>query len=148
MKSTFTLMIALFTLLLFACKNEKPPVTNASPEVTPPALNSTTPTPTLAVQHYICPNNCQGSGGPQGGNCPVCGTAYQHNDAFHNQALQQNTQPQQPQAQPFQNAAPPAQNAAGVYHYICSNGCAGGSGAAGNCATCGTALAHNQAYHQ
>ena len=41
----------------------------------------------------------------------------------------------------------PAQNAEGVWHYTCSAGCAGGAGAAGNCATCGGALAHNSAYH-
>ena len=41
----------------------------------------------------------------------------------------------------------PAQNAEGVWHYTCSKGCVGGAGAAGNCATCGGALAHNSAYH-
>ncbi|QQS31285.1 MAG: hypothetical protein IPM47_10345 [Sphingobacteriales bacterium] len=41
----------------------------------------------------------------------------------------------------------PAQNAAGVWHYTCSKGCPGGSGTAGNCATCGGPLAHNSAYH-
>ena len=41
----------------------------------------------------------------------------------------------------------PPQNAAGVWHYTCSKGCAGGAGAAGNCATCGGPLAHNSAYH-
>ena len=43
--------------------------------------------------------------------------------------------------------AEPAQNAAGVWHYTCSNGCAGGAGSAVACATCGNTLAHNQAYH-
>ena len=41
----------------------------------------------------------------------------------------------------------PAQNTAGVWHYTCANGCAGGGGAAGACSNCGNALAHNQAYH-
>lgn len=45
------------------------------------------------------------------------------------------------------NSAEPAQNAAGVWHYTCSQGCAGGAGTASNCTTCGNALAHNQAYH-
>ncbi|WP_223035023.1 hypothetical protein [Hanstruepera marina] len=40
-----------------------------------------------------------------------------------------------------------AQNTSGLYHYTCPNGCAGGAAAAGNCSSCGTALAHNQAYH-
>lgn len=45
---------------------------------------------------------------------------------------------------PNQNSAP--QNAAGEWHYTCPNGHPG-AGAAGNCATCGTALVHNQAFH-
>ncbi len=44
--------------------------------------------------------------------------------------------------------AEPAQNAAGVWHYTCPNGCAGGAGSAVPCGTCGTTLAHNAAYHQ
>ncbi len=41
----------------------------------------------------------------------------------------------------------PAQNASGVWHYTCSNGCAGGAGSAAACGSCGTTLVHNQAYH-
>lgn len=48
------------------------------------------------------------------------------------------------QAQPPQE---PAQNAAGVWHYTCAKGHAGGAGSAVNCKTCGEPLAHNQAYH-
>lgn len=120
------------------------------------------------VHHYICPNNCEGSGGGAPGNCPVCGTEYAHNQAWHNQA--QNSAPAEmpattPDGREIQtmtfpgssNAAPiptptstpePAQNAAGVWHYICEKGCAGGAGAAGSCAKCGGALTHNAAYHQ
>ena len=43
--------------------------------------------------------------------------------------------------------AEPAQNAAGIWHYKCSKGCAGGAGSAVSCETCGLPLAHNQAYH-
>lgn len=128
-------------------------VPKASP-IPPPNNAATAATPsiaTTAVQHYICSNNCVGSGGPAAGNCPVCNSAYVHNAAYHNQPQQ--SQPATPN--PF-GAAPAlgapstptgATNAAGVYHYTCSNGCAGGSGAAGNCANCGNALAHNAAYH-
>ncbi len=50
---------------------------------------------------------------------------------------------------PGQAKAPePAQNAAGVWHYTCNNGCAGGAGSAIACAGCGTTLVHNSAYHQ
>lgn len=50
-------------------------------------------------------------------------------------------------AMPDAPTTEPAQNAAGVWHYTCSKGCAGGSGTAGNCAVCGGPLAHNSAYH-
>ena len=84
------------------------------------------------VQHYICPNNCAGSGGATEGVCPTCGTAYLHNQAFHDQ----------PQMQ--QPAAP----VTGVQHYICPNNCAGSGGATeGVCPTCGTAYLHNQEFH-
>ncbi|HAD12035.1 MAG TPA: hypothetical protein DCF33_06305 [Saprospirales bacterium] len=55
-----------------------------------------------------------------------------------------------PLAAPAANAAPtaePPQNAAGVWHYTCPKGCAGGAGAATPCAKCGTTLTHNQTYH-
>ncbi|MEK7254953.1 MAG: hypothetical protein AAB316_09425 [Bacteroidota bacterium] len=52
-----------------------------------------------------------------------------------------------PGANPAQKAPEPAQNAAGVWHYTCPKGCAGGAGSAAACAKCGTTLAHNAAYH-
>ncbi len=116
--------------------------------------------PGAAVFHYICPNNCAGSGGDVAGTCPVCGTEYMHNQAYHAQQTQNTgTSSSQQVTVPGNtaNGAPgtnppqvpePAQNAAGVWHYTCPNGCAGGAGTAGTCATCGGALAHNSAYHQ
>ena len=44
-------------------------------------------------------------------------------------------------------AVEPAQNANGVWHYVCTKRCAGGSATAGNCKTCGTPLIHNGLYH-
>lgn len=41
----------------------------------------------------------------------------------------------------------PPQNADGVWHYVCSKRCAGGSGAIGQCAKCGANLVHNTLYH-
>lgn len=139
-----------------------------TPATPPTPTTPSTPVVTGGVQHYTCPNNCAGSGGPSAGTCPVCGTAYAHNAAFHNQPSTTTSTTTTPLATPtgdqgaisplFQNAPQQPQvnvprisspsNASGVYHYICSNGCAGGSGMAGNCPTCGSALAHNQAYHQ
>jgi hypothetical protein len=160
MKSTSIFIIALIATLFTACsgKENKSAATQqpaaTTPAVNAPAQTATTPAGTNAVHHYTCPNNCQGSGGETSGNCPVCGTAYVHNAAYHTQQQQQ-TAPhldnplfqQSPTATPPPTAEP-AQNAAGVFHYTCSNGCAGGSGTAGNCAKCGAALAHNAAYHQ
>ncbi len=116
----------------------------------PPAVN------TSGVQHYICPNNCAGSGGPSAGTCPVCGSAYEHNQAYHNTPA--STQPVttiNPDGTPAESpgaitppaSTSPAQNAAGVYHYTCAKGCEGGAGSAVACATCGETLVHNQAYH-
>lgn len=98
-----------------------------------------------STQHYYCPNKCAGSGGPAGGKCPTCGTEYVHNDAYHLQGQAAAPNPGQ-QAQQPQTAEPP-QNAKGVWHYSCPKGCPGGAGAAGACAKCGTALAHNGTYH-
>ena len=50
-------------------------------------------------------------------------------------------------ATPNGTSANSVQNTAGVYHYTCSNGCAGGSASAGTCPSCGNTLAHNAAYH-
>jgi hypothetical protein len=50
-------------------------------------------------------------------------------------------------AAPTATTAEPPQNAAGVWHYTCPKGCAGGAGAASPCSQCGTTLVHNQTYH-
>jgi hypothetical protein len=99
------------------------------------------------VQHYICPNNCKGSGGPEQGNCPVCGTAYLHNQAYHANDAQNQVPPTPNPATPPTPTPEPAQNAAGVWHYTCAKGCPGGAGSATVCATCGGTLVHNTAYH-
>jgi hypothetical protein len=107
-----------------------------------------------STAHYICPNNCEGSGGPAAGTCPVCGSEYVHNSAFHQQQATQGSS-QQPielgdiQTQPQnQNTPPPAQNTEGEFHFVCSKACGGGGATAGNCPNCGAPLEHNQAYHQ
>lgn len=137
-----TLKIILFFILAisFSCKEEKPkPVVREN-------------NPTASVKHYICANKCENSGSDVAGACPVCKNPYLHNTAFHNQDFMKNgplnvpTNIQAPAANT--PAAPsPAQNAMGIYHYTCNNGHPGGSGTASNCVTCGTVLAHNQAYH-
>ncbi len=66
-----------------------------------------------------------------------------HNQGYH---TAQNTSPATATT-PNSPTAPTGPNANGQYHYTCTNGCAGGSGAGGTCVTCGGDLAHNQAYH-
>lgn len=115
--------------------------------VAPPAATGNSLSTAGGVQHYICPNNCQGSGGPSAGTCPVCGSEYQHNQAYHNQPAANSFNPTG-QTVPTTSTTPePAQNAAGVWHYTCPSGCSGGAGSAGKCSSCGADLAHNTAYH-
>ena len=104
------------------------------------------------VWHYTCAKGCAGGAGAAG-NCATCGGPLAHNQAYHGAANNM------PAANPVTAPAPaapatvtpqqtePAQNAKGVWHYTCAKGCAGGSGTAGACATCGNTLEHNQSYH-
>lgn len=119
------------------------------------AAAQSTSAPIGNVQHYYCPNACAGSGGGTAGSCPTCGTAYVHNQAWHDMQGNQTATPgaptagvTQPAITPPVNQTPePPQNANGVWHYTCTAGCAGGAGSATACATCGATLVHNSAYH-
>ena len=135
-------------LALFSCQNNSESVRDQAVQSVAPAAGAAAASMAPGgIAHYICPNNCAGSGGAEAGNCQVCGTAYTHNQAFNDQ--QQPDPAASPPVTINQPQTPePAKNAAGVYHYTCSNGCAGGAGAAGNCPSCGNPLAHNQAYHE
>ena len=155
------------SLVCFSCKDapERPdPLLNenyqpSQPPATPVSTGTTNTNTGDVVYHYVCPNNC--GGGDAAGSCPVCGAAYTHNQAWHNQP--QNANPQTPTtptnptittsgtppATPATPATPePAQNAKGVWHYTCPNGCDGGAGSAIACAGCGATLSHNSLYHQ
>lgn len=159
------ILSAAFVMALISCGADKAGTKNAAreslavPATSTPAPSSI-PAPTSSVNtnvpHYKCPNNCIGSGGAGAGTCPVCGTEYVHNDAYHNNSSAPatttspiaTTTPGAAAGTPVTPSTPePPQNAAGVWHYTCSNGCAGGAGSATACATCGTTLAHNPAYH-
>jgi len=125
----------------------------------PTTPNAATPTPPTAepaqnsagVWHYTCNKGCAGGAGAAG-TCATCGGPLAHNKAYHDNANNATTPPTTPQINPTLTPPPPttepAQNAAGVWHYTCGKGCAGGAGAAGTCAGCGGALTHNTAYHQ
>lgn len=120
------------------------PATAATPE---PAQNA------AGVWHYTCSKGCAG-GGAAAGPCAKCGTTLVHNQAYHGSAAP--TGAANPTGAPdkatitmpnAQKPEPP-QNAAGVWHYTCADGCAGGAGSASPCAKCGKALVHNTAYHK
>ena len=130
----------------------------------PSQTNTTIPPPTneppqnaQGVWHYTCPKGCAGGAGAAG-SCATCGGALAHNAAYHSNT--NNTNPinanpitTNPITNTTQTITPPkpptepAQNAAGVWHYTCAKGCAGGAGSATNCSTCGGKLTHNAAYH-
>ena len=105
------------------------------------------------VEHYACPDKCKDGGGATAGTCSVCKKVLIHNQAFHNNDFLKNGPINVPAYDGTKKttATPakpsPARNAKGVYHYTCLNGCNGGSGTADKCKSCGTDLAHNQAYH-
>lgn len=176
MKNPHFLLFGVFFCLFLcsSCSNSKPErpdnilsqdridAANQSAEV---ATQNVIVGDNAGLPHYYCPNKCEGSGGDESGFCPKCGETYAHNDAFHNTggtsapATQNSTAPiignnittggsnvlttQTTTPKP----AEPAQNEKGVWHYTCSNGCAGGGGAQGPCPGCGGDLAHNSEYH-
>lgn len=113
-----------------------------APPLKEPAQNA------LGVWHYTCRIGCPGGSGIAD-KCNTCGNVLVHNTTYHDKAPSLSTTNASPMMNPSTPPAKaePAQNAAGVWHYTCANGCAGGAGAAGTCGTCNGALAHNQAYH-
>ena len=156
MKSFILLASLGLSSIALSCNNDKAVREEAERSLGQPGVQApaspTTPNPAAAtaaapsgVAHYICPNNCAGSGGDATGTCPTCGTTYIHNQAYHDQASPQISTQVPPTPTP--QTTEPAQNAAGVWHYTCSKGCAGGAGTAIACASCGQMLAHNAAYH-
>ncbi len=151
-----------------------PPVTLDPSGAVPPPTAAPTPEPAqnaAGVWHFTCPKGCAGGTGKIGP-CPKCGEQLAHNQEYHAGANQPgatatinagdktSTQTIQPQITTAPGgaaggaagaitppAAEPAQNAAGVWHFTCPKGCAGGAGKIGPCGKCGEQLAHNQGYH-
>lgn len=156
MKSVPTFLFLLAASFLLVCCYESKPAPKYPIEGAVDLSQPVSAGVNSSVKHYICSNNCANSGGDGEGTCPVCGNAYVHNTAYHNNAAT----PPTPGANPTTtesttsqvslsdpNSTEPAQNAAGVWHYTCAKGCEGGGGAVGSCAKCGGALAHNAGYH-
>lgn len=165
----FTFLLFAFALLI-SCKSENTLRDNANTPIAPNAPAApAAPAATVNVAggaHYVCSlTGCTGTGAESAGSCSVCGNALAHNQAFHNQTTPGQTTNANGGLSPLFNTgadgaaqtitpqtitpptAEPAQNANGVWHYTCSNGCAGGAGSAVACASCGSTLAHNTAYH-
>lgn len=140
-----TVLLCSSVIFFYACNNKPktPPRKTTAPIQTAfePAQNAS------GVWHYTCSKRCAGGSGAAG-NCNTCGSLLIHNSLYHaNTTSTPTTAPTS--GAPFANppATTPSQNTAGVWHYTCSKGCAGGSGTAGTCSTCGSTLAHNAAYH-
>lgn len=116
------------------------PVSTTPPATTEPAQNE------KGVWHYTCAKGCAGGAGTATA-CAKCGTTLAHNQAYHGPATTAPGTPGQTVQVPSPGQPEPAQNAAGVWHYTCPDGCAGGAGSSIACAKCSKQLAHNAAYH-
>jgi len=159
------LILSLAIFVLIGCANEStnsksnpPSIEVATPAGDAAATPAATPTPAEPPQnadgvwHYTCSKGCAGGAG-SAVPCATCGATLVHNQGYHAQAsgsplISNPAASGNPTAVTPPKPAEPAQNAAGVWHFTCANGCAGGAGAAGPCSGCGGTLAHNQAYHQ
>lgn len=125
----------------------------ATPSVSADAPKPEPPQNAEGVWHYTCTKGCAGGAGAATA-CATCGGTLVHNQAYHGPAAPgaaanpAAAPGQAPGAAAGAKLAEPAQNAAGVWHYTCASGCAGGGGGAGNCGKCGKPLLHNKDYHQ
>ena len=156
-----TIVLCCSALSFFSCnENKKDTKKDTKQDTLKPTkvVDSTTPSkaattnPTTkepaqsatGVWHYTCSIGCAGGAG-SAVKCETCGNMLVHNTTYHAKA--NTTTSSAPFANPPAPAPEPSQNAAGVWHYTCTKGCAGGAGAAGSCSTCGGPLTHNTAYH-
>jgi len=146
--------------------------TTANTGLTPPPATAEPAQNASGVWHYTCPSGCAGGAG-SAVPCAICGTTLVHNQTYHANNNQPTPTPAittptsgnpiklgdgssiapmggapTAAAPPAAKTPEPAQNAAGVWHYTCSAGCAGGAGSAVACAGCDATLVHNQTYHQ
>jgi len=147
MKYILIVLSAVTLLALASCGGEKP--NRPDPVLTQDQINAQNAkfdAPEIpaggavagGVKHYTCPNGHAGA--DTQGNCVICGTALQHNQAFHDQ-------PAAAAGAGAEAGTEPPQNADGVWHYTCPNGHPGGGGGATPCPVCGTVMVHNTEYH-
>ena len=161
-KSVLSIAVLGCFSLFFACKNDEKAAKDvtlltegnttapeaANPAATPAPATATPEPPQNAagVWHYTCTKGCAGGAGAAVA-CATCNATLVHNPVYHGKPAAAGDQAGAPGQAPAPKAAEPPQNAAGVWHFTCPKGCAGGAGAATPCATCGTKLEHNKAYH-
>lgn len=175
--SSFKLILSLAVLFMIGCSETSTdtsttpsapdisvvsPDGSATPAAAPPAAKTPEPAQNAdGVWHYTCAKGCAGGAG-SAAPCATCGGTLAHNAAYHGNASAPvptigGDNSGSPVILPPPTAgnpsiapttAEPAQNAAGVWHYTCASGCAGGGGSATACGGCGGTLAHNAAYHQ
>ena len=162
--SLFRIVLGFSFLILISCFNDpkrpEPIIqqnnTGSSTNETTTITPTTPPNPNPAqnaqgVWHYTCPNGHPGGAGTAT-TCPECNATLVHNKAYHSNNATQTIQPDLSSPgtvtpTPITPSQPPGQNAAGVWHYTCPNGHAGGAGSAASCPDCGATLVHNKAYH-
>lgn len=169
-------VLAVFSLAFISCRDggpsesssqQAPQRTNITGNNNPSNQSNTNPTTTSpntgaasAEFHYICANNCEGSGANAAGSCSVCGEELIHNTAFHSgDPGAANNSPQMldgddnsfsskinPIGDP-ESSTPAASSGGSGFHYTCSAGCGGGASDQGACPSCGAELVHNAAFH-
>ena len=115
-----------------------------------PAINTNIPN-YEKFAHFICPKACKGSGTEAfGGKCPVCGTAYVHNensDGHRAEMSRVKTIDDAKVNMQFTDTVVSINkpsNYEKTAHYSCPKACKGsGSEAPGKCPTCNSEYAHN-----
>lgn len=144
-----TLLTVCLSFSFFGCNDDSKKTEIAEPSNVETVKTTTSAKTAEAAQnekgvwHYTCALGCPGGAG-SAVPCKNCKNPLTHNQAYHGDAS--TTQQASPVLSPSATREP-SQNTAGVWHYTCPNGCAGGSGSASKCTTCGETLAHNSAYH-
>ena len=165
-------LLAMVTLVFTSCRDgntsqsttsDTPARTTVSGSSSPESFNQSDFGATQSTQtgdaqfHYICANNCEGSGANAAGTCPVCGEELIHNQAFHSGGEDAGPQIMNDQGSDFTSkinplggstgSATPSVTGSAQFHYICCAGCVGGGNAQGSCPSCGASLVHNDAFH-
>ncbi|MBK8845961.1 MAG: hypothetical protein IPO27_05035 [Bacteroidetes bacterium] len=135
--------------------------TNMAPAPNPAAAVGAAPSTNLVAgkergSHFTCPKYCTGSGAETNGICPVCKSAYVHNENSdgHRAELARVAAANDPSILRMQfkdtvYSMPKGNEYEKKAHYICEKSCKGsGNEFMGNCSVCNAAYKHNDnSYH-